>query len=105
MQTLIKKFDQIIGDRIKESMYLQEEYERQKKLFDVFLIEYNHDEAEYEQIVRLKEEEEKGRQEQKILLFMMNRSARVIQKHWRKFRRAQKKAAKRGKGRGKSKKK
>ncbi|XP_023306034.2 dynein regulatory complex protein 10 [Lucilia cuprina] len=105
LQALIKKFDQTMGDKIKENMFLQEEYERQKKSFEEFLIEYNREELEYEQIVRAKEEEEKRQHEQKILLFMMNRSARVIQKHWRKFRRAQKKAAKRGKSRGKSKKK
>ncbi|XP_065369499.1 dynein regulatory complex protein 10-like [Calliphora vicina] len=105
LQALIKKFDQTMGDKIKENMFLQSEYERQKELFDAFLIEYNREELEYERIVRSKEEEEKRQHEQKILLFMMNRSARVIQKHWRKFRRAQKKAAKRSKGRGKSKKK
>lgn len=86
-------------------MFLQSEYERQKQLFDEFMIEYNAEEAEYDRIVRAKEEEEKRQQEQKILLFMMNRAARVVQKHWRKFRKAQRKAAKKGKGRGKGKKK
>lgn len=94
-----------MGDKIKENLYLQEEYEKQKQSFDEFLIIYKQEEAEYERIVKAKEEEEKLQQEQKILLFMMNRSARAIQKHWRKFRKAQKKAAKRSKGRGKSKKK
>ncbi|KAM7342084.1 uncharacterized protein ACRADG_009625 [Cochliomyia hominivorax] len=105
LQNLIRNFDQTMGDKIKENLYLQEEYARQKLAFDEFLIVYKNGETEYEHILKAKEEEEKRQQEQKILLFMMNRSARAIQKHWRKFRRAQKKAAKRGKGKGKSKKK
>lgn len=105
LQAVIQKFDQTIGDKIKENMFLREEYEKQKQLFDEFMIEYTKEETEYNRVVHAREEEEKRQHEQKILLFMMNRSARVVQKHWRKFRKAQKKAAKKGKGRGKSKKK
>ncbi|XP_059225006.1 uncharacterized protein LOC106082558 isoform X2 [Stomoxys calcitrans] len=99
LQTLIKKFDQTIGDKIIENMNLQEEYEKQKMLFDVFMMVYSSEEAEYLQIVRTKEDEEKRQQEQKILLFMMNRAARTIQKRWRRYRKMRsRKQAKKGKG-------
>lgn len=104
-QSLVRKFDQTIGCKIKESMGLQDGYEKEKKRFDSFLSAYCQQEVEYEQVVQAKKHEEKRHHEQKILLFMMNRSARVIQKHWRRFRRAQKKASKRTKGRGKPRKK
>ncbi|XP_075167409.1 uncharacterized protein LOC142239502 [Haematobia irritans] len=99
LQSLIKKFDQTIGDKIVENMNLQEQYEKQKQLFDEFMVVYSSEEAEYFRIVRNKEEEEKRQQEQKILLFMMNRAARTIQKRWRRFRKQRsRKQAKKGKG-------
>ncbi|XP_073845032.1 uncharacterized protein [Musca autumnalis] len=99
LQSLIKKFDQTIGDKIIENMNLQEEYEKQKKQFDEFMIEYSYEEEEYWKIVRSKEEEEKQKQEEKILLFMMNRAARTIQRRWLRFRKQRsRKQAKKGKG-------
>ncbi|XP_061391485.1 golgin subfamily A member 6-like protein 6 [Musca vetustissima] len=99
LQSLIKKFDQTIGDKIIENMNLQEEYERQKQLYDEFMLEYRREEEEYNRIVRTKEEEEKRKQEEKILLFMMNRAARTIQRRWLRFRKQRsRKQAKKGKG-------
>uniref|UniRef100_A0A1I8MM88 Dynein regulatory complex protein 10 n=1 Tax=Musca domestica TaxID=7370 RepID=A0A1I8MM88_MUSDO len=99
LQSLIKKFDQTIGDKMIENMNLQEEYEKQKQLFDEFMLEYSREEEEYNRIVRTKEEEEKRKQEEKILLFMMNRAARTIQRRWLRFRKQRsRKQAKKGKG-------
>ncbi|XP_054738382.1 meiosis-specific nuclear structural protein 1-like isoform X2 [Anastrepha obliqua] len=94
LQALVKKFDQNIGDKIKENVYLQEEYDEQKRQFDEFLEEYQREEAEYEAIVKTKEEEDRRKHEEKVMLFMMTRAAKIIQRAYRRYRRSKKKVEK-----------
>ncbi|XP_050322936.1 meiosis-specific nuclear structural protein 1-like [Bactrocera neohumeralis] len=94
LQALLKKFDQNIGEKIKENVYLQEEYDEQKKQFDEFLIEYQREEAEYEAIVKTKEEEDRRKHEERVMLFMMTRAAKIIQRAFRRYRRSKKKVEK-----------
>ncbi|XP_067633450.1 dynein regulatory complex protein 10-like [Eurosta solidaginis] len=94
LQALIKKFDTNIGEKITENVYLQEEYDEQKKQFDEFLIEYQREEDEYEAIVKTKEEEDRRKHEERVMLFMMTRAAKIIQRAWRRYRRTKKKVEK-----------
>lgn len=66
---------------------------------------YRVQEILYNEIQANKEAEEEQRREERILLFMMNRVARIIQRQYRRIL-AQRKAKKKGKGKkgGKSKK-
>ncbi|XP_017473918.1 PREDICTED: structural maintenance of chromosomes protein 1A-like [Rhagoletis zephyria] len=94
LQALVKKFDQNIGEKIKEKVYLQEEFDEQKRQFDEFLIEYQREEAEYEAIVKTKEEEDRRRHEERVMLFMMTRAAKIVQRAYRRYRRNKKKVEK-----------
>lgn len=61
----------------------------------------NAQEVEYITLMHQKEVEEKNMQEEKILLYMMNRAAKIIQRNWRMV--LAKKRMKKGKRRGKGK--
>uniref|UniRef100_A0A1A9W0V3 Dynein regulatory complex protein 10 n=1 Tax=Glossina brevipalpis TaxID=37001 RepID=A0A1A9W0V3_9MUSC len=94
LEALIKRFDQSIGEKMREKMTLEEEYSKQKKLFDEFMIIFREKEAEYEITVVQKEQEEREQQERKVSFFIMNRAARIIQRHFRKYRKAKKRLEK-----------
>lgn len=59
---------------------------------------YEKQEVEYNAILQMREAEDKKLQEEKMILFMMNRAAKLIQKKWREYMHLKKKKAK-GKGR------
>ncbi|KNC32182.1 hypothetical protein FF38_12372 [Lucilia cuprina] len=90
LQSLIAKYDQTIYDKYKEEIILQEEYDKEKQEFDIFLIEYKREDAIYEELVRKKECEFQQLHEAKILLFTHTRAAKKIQRWWKKYLRAQK---------------
>lgn len=102
LEALIKKFDQSIGEKMREKIVLEEEYAQQKKIYDEFMIIFREKEAEYEVAVVQKEQEERERQEKEVAFFIMNRAARIIQRFYRKYRKAKKRLEKellkRGKG-------
>lgn len=59
-------------------------------------------EIQYDTLMHQKETEEKQWQEERMLLFMMNRAARIIQRNWRMVMAKKRlKKGKRGKGKGK----
>ncbi|KAI9583091.1 hypothetical protein GQX74_012308 [Glossina fuscipes] len=101
LEALIKKFDQSIGDKMREKIVLEEEYAKQKKIFDEFMIIFREKEAEYEVAVVQKEQEEREQQEKKLAFFIMNRAARIIQRFYRKYRKAKKRLEKQLQKRGK----
>ncbi|XP_046802806.1 GRIP and coiled-coil domain-containing protein-like [Lucilia cuprina] len=90
LQSLIAKYDKTIYDKYKEEIILQEEYDKEKQEFDIFLIEYKREDAIYEELVRKKECEFQQLHEAKILLFTHTRAAKKIQRWWKKYLRAQK---------------
>uniref|UniRef100_A0A1A9VHU2 Dynein regulatory complex protein 10 n=1 Tax=Glossina austeni TaxID=7395 RepID=A0A1A9VHU2_GLOAU len=94
LEALIKKFDQSIGEKMREKIVLEEEYAKQKKIFDEFMITFREKEAEYEIAVVQKEQEEREQQEKKVAFFIMNRAARIIQRFYRKYRKAKKRLEK-----------
>ncbi|XP_055907083.1 uncharacterized protein LOC129942251 [Eupeodes corollae] len=105
LQGLIKKYDQNIGDKIQENLNLQDSYDEQRQKLDEFLIEFNRQEAEYNELAQLKLDEESAEFQRKLLLFMTERAAKIIQRYWRKFIKTTKKSSKgKGKGKGKGKK-
>ncbi|XP_065363348.1 GRIP and coiled-coil domain-containing protein-like [Calliphora vicina] len=107
IQALIAKYDQTIYDKYKEEIFLQEEYDKQKQEFDIFLIEYKREDAIYDELVRKREREYKRLHDAKIWLFTHTRAAKKIQRWWKKYLRdqkqMQKQKAKAGKGRNKGK--
>lgn len=94
LQALISKYDQTMLEKYKEEIFLQEEYEKQKREFDHFLIEYKREDDIYEELVRKKEREARRLHEAKILLFTHTRAAKKIQRWWKKYLRAQRKLQK-----------
>ncbi|CAD7088086.1 unnamed protein product [Hermetia illucens] len=94
----IKKYDNDIGDRTREVNRLDAELAEKTADFDEFMKLYEKQEVEYNAILQMREAEDKKLQEEKMILFMMNRAAKLIQKKWREYMHLKKKKAK-GKGR------
>jgi hypothetical protein len=65
---------------------------------------FDQQELEYKRLMQEKREDEKRAQHELMMIFMMNRAARIIQKHWREIMAKKKKAKGKGKGKGKGKK-
>ncbi|KAH8384806.1 hypothetical protein KR093_008769, partial [Drosophila rubida] len=95
LEGILQKFDNNIGEKIRENLELEDQYKVAKMELDVFMITYRKEEAVYNKIVVKYEQEEQRKQQQRILLFMMNRAARQIQKYWLKWRRDQRIKARR----------
>ncbi|XP_030372921.1 golgin subfamily A member 6-like protein 22 isoform X1 [Scaptodrosophila lebanonensis] len=95
LQSLLKKYDNSIGEKMRENLRLEDDFNEAKKQFDDFMVFYHAEEAIYNDIVVKREEEERREQQRRIVVFMMNRAARKIQKYWRKWRKDQRKKNKR----------
>ncbi|KAH8398995.1 hypothetical protein KR222_010466 [Zaprionus bogoriensis] len=95
LQLMLQKYDKNIAEKIRENLELEDQYKVAKKELDMFMVGYRKEEAVYKQIVVQYEMEEQRKQQQRILVFMMNRAARKIQEYWLKWRRDQRIKAKR----------
>lgn len=75
----------------------QKTLKQESKMLDDWKEKYKIQEVLYNKIQADKEAEEEKRREDRILIFMMNRVARIIQRNYRRLL-AQRKAKKKGKG-------
>ncbi|XP_017845895.1 coiled-coil domain-containing protein 173-like [Drosophila busckii] len=95
LEAVIKKYDQSIGEKMRENFELEEEMKVAQREVDAFMKTYHREEAIYKAIVIKREEEEQKRKLRRIMIYMMNLAARKIQRYWRKWRRDQAKKNKR----------
>ncbi|XP_034487902.1 uncharacterized protein LOC117792056 isoform X2 [Drosophila innubila] len=89
LQSVIKKYDETIGQQILKDMDLQLQLKETAKEMDKLMMKYRKSETIYNDIVIKREEEEEFRKKRRILAYMMNRAARKIQRYWRNWRRHQ----------------
>lgn len=102
LKKLLNKYDLEVGSRTCTVRELNAIYANEQaflaKLEDTCAAQ----EIQYDALMLQKETEEKQLQEERMLLFMMNRAARIIQRNWRLLMAKKRlKKGKRGKGKGK----
>lgn len=105
MMDFVQVYDQEIGTRSSKLRDCKRALADEINTLAEWKEKYRVQEILYNRIQADREAEEEKRREEKILLFMMNRVARIIQRSYRRIL-AQRKAKKKGKGKkgGKSKK-
>lgn len=109
MQTNLQKYDETVLNLYRENMALEEEYKRQKLVYEQFMIEYAEKEAEYMRCYGEKAEIEQREYEERVKQYLQHHAARVIQRYWREYMertraaRQSKKSKGKGKGKGKTK--
>ncbi|XP_030373079.1 dynein regulatory complex protein 9-like [Scaptodrosophila lebanonensis] len=96
LQGLLKKYDNNIGEKMRENLQLQDTYKAAKKELDEFMVYFRQEEAVYKEVVVKREEEERRQHQRRVVNFMMNRAARKIQKYWRKWRKDRRKRMRKG---------
>ncbi|XP_016946606.1 dynein regulatory complex protein 10 isoform X1 [Drosophila biarmipes] len=101
LQSMLKKYDTSLGEKMRENLVAQDQFLVAKKILDDFMVQFKQEERVYKNIVVKREEEERRIQQQKLVIFMMNRAAAKIQKYWRKWKKDQRKRKRQGKGKGK----
>ncbi|KAH8271504.1 hypothetical protein KR018_001813 [Drosophila ironensis] len=102
LQSMIKKYDSNLGDKMRDNIDMEDQYMVAKRNLDDFMVIYLQEERVYKDVVVKREEEERRVQQQKLVVFMMNRAATKIQRYWLKWKKDQRKRkAKMGKGKGK----
>ncbi|XP_016981268.1 dynein regulatory complex protein 10 [Drosophila rhopaloa] len=101
LQSMLKKYDTSVGEKMRENLVAQDQFLEAKKILDDFMVQFKQEERVYKNIVVKREEEERRVQQQKLVVFMMNRAAAKIQKYWRKWKKDQRKKKRQGKGKGK----
>nr|NP_995822.1 uncharacterized protein Dmel_CG13168, isoform B [Drosophila melanogaster]AAF58546.2 uncharacterized protein Dmel_CG13168, isoform B [Drosophila melanogaster] len=101
LQSMLKKYDTSLGEKMRENLVAEDQYLAAKKVLDDFMVQYRQEERIYKNIVVKREEEERRVQQEKLVIFMMNRAAGKIQKYWRKWKKDQRKRKRQGKGKGK----
>lgn len=105
LKSWLNQYDNDIGDRTKRLNELNAIYDKEQSCLDDLRSRFEIQEKEYFRLMAQKEAEEKQIQEEKLLLFLMNRAAICIQRAWRKVLAKKKlKKGKKGKGKGKKKK-
>lgn len=97
LKSWLSKYDTDIGERSAELDKLKRQQSVKSEELDIFNQEFIRQETEYKTLMREKILEEKRKQEEKLLLFMMNRSAITIQRAWRRVLAKKKKQKKKGK--------
>ncbi|XP_055311486.1 dynein regulatory complex protein 10-like [Sitodiplosis mosellana] len=97
LKDFLQVYDQEIGMRSQKFRECKKSLMQEAKTLDDWKEKYKTQEVLYNRIQADKEAEEEKRREQRILLFMMNRVARIIQRNYRRLL-AQRKAKKKGKG-------
>ncbi|KAH8320490.1 hypothetical protein KR067_004319, partial [Drosophila pandora] len=95
LQSILKKYDVSLGEKMRENIDEEDQYLAAKKLLDEFMVTYKQEERIYKAVVVKREEEERRHQQQRLMIFMMNRAAAKIQKYWRKWKKEQRKKNKR----------
>ncbi|XP_074037891.1 uncharacterized protein isoform X2 [Leptinotarsa decemlineata] len=104
LQNWLASYDQDIGERQTQYEVLKKEYDEKKKEMDKFEELIDEQEEEYIRLMEEKRLEEERIYNEMAYHFLMNRSARKIQRYWRAYR--ERRARRRGKkGKGKEKKK
>ncbi|XP_062124005.1 golgin subfamily A member 6-like protein 6 [Drosophila sulfurigaster albostrigata] len=86
LQSVVRKYDTTMAEKIIENLDLEDKLEKAKKELNNFMITYRAEEKIYNEIVVKRELREEREKMQKILKYMMNRAARKIQKYWKKWR-------------------
>lgn len=97
LKDFLQVYDQEIGMRSKKLRECNKMLKQESKMLDDWKEKYKIQEVLYNKIQADKEAEEEQRREERILLFMMNRVARIIQRNYRRLL-AQRKSKKKGKG-------
>lgn len=103
MQDFLRIYDREIGERSLKLYEYGKTLERESKKLAEWEEKYKAQEIIYDEIQAKKEAIEKKKREERILLYLMNHAARVIQKFYRNVvaqRRTKKKKGKKG-GKGK----
>ncbi|XP_017864795.1 PREDICTED: uncharacterized protein LOC108615071 [Drosophila arizonae] len=93
LENILHKYDSSVCEKLRENLELEDMFKVAKKELDEFMVLYRKEEAVYKNIVVKYEKEEQRKQQQRILLYMMNRAARKIQRYWQKWRKDQAKRA------------
>lgn len=101
LQEFIQKYDQDIGARNHHLQECHQKLEQDKDTLAEWKAKYEAQEIIYNQILADKEMEETREREEKLLLFMMNRAAIIIQRAYRKILSKRKGKKKKGKKGGK----
>lgn len=101
LQEFIQKYDQDIGARNHHLQKCHQKLEQDKDTLAEWKAKYEAQEIIYNQILADKEMEETREREEKLLLFMMNRAAIIIQRAYRKILSKRKGKKKKGKKGGK----
>lgn len=97
LKEFLQVYDREIGARSSKFRECMNTLKQQSNTLAEWKDKYKRQEILYNQILADKEAEEEQRREERILLFMMNRVARIIQRNYRHIL-AQRKAKKKGKG-------
>ncbi|CAH1964768.1 unnamed protein product [Acanthoscelides obtectus] len=102
LQNWVVKFDQDIGEKQAELDRLQKEYDDKKEEMDGLEDLLAEQEEEYTTLMKEKYEEEERIFNEMAWQFLINRSARRIQRYWRahRERKLARKKGRRGKGKG-----
>ncbi|KAG5900188.1 hypothetical protein JTB14_035332 [Gonioctena quinquepunctata] len=103
LQNWLTKYDQDIGEKQTEYEALKKEYDEKKAEMDEYEKLIDEQEEEYNTLMEEKRQEEERIFREMAYHFLVNRSARKIQRYWRAYR--ERKAKRKGrKGRGKGRK-
>lgn len=97
LRDFLQVYDQEIGTRSLKLRDCRKKFEQESKTLADWKEKYKVQEVLYNKIQADIEAEEDRIREERILLFMMNRVARIIQRNYRRVL-AQRKAKKKGKG-------
>lgn len=97
LQSFLQNYDQEIGERNQNLHERRNKLQQEKATLADWKQKYEIQEKIYNKIVEDKEAEEARIREEKLLLFMMNRSAVIIQRAYRRIL-SKRKGKKKGKG-------
>ncbi|KAH8271603.1 hypothetical protein KR018_010878 [Drosophila ironensis] len=105
LQSMIKKYDSNLRDKLCENIDMEDQYVVAKRNLDEFMVIFRQEERVYKNVVVKREEEERRMLQQRLVIFMMNRAATKIQRYWMKWKKDQRRRAARAeKAKGKKKK-
>ncbi|KAH8359510.1 hypothetical protein KR093_007356, partial [Drosophila rubida] len=101
LQSIIKKYDTTISEKIIENLDLEDQLKEAQKKLDKFMVTYRNEEKIYNEVVVKRELREERERREIITSYMMNRAASKIQRYWKKWRKALKAKSKRSRGKRK----
>lgn len=97
LKDILVKYDCEIGERSDDLKELKNKLDQESATLAIWKEKYEKQEILYNEIQADKEAEELKNREEKILLFLMNRAARTIQRYYR-HQMEQRKTKKKGRG-------